>query len=180
MKSSRFTVINEDSGRIQVSQALLKKLVDEPKQQEETNLLKPTATPKEPQSYEQSMDWSNRGSTPRSNMLSPQIPLVGLHAEYDRKLAEYQHQWREQWERLNELNQELFRGRRDQLNHEVDRVESTILRKHYLKESPCKELEETVLRCYQVHNNKPLFCGELVQQLSRCVEQARFDQLRHK
>lgn len=118
----------------------------------------------------------------------PNYLLLELRGEYESKLQQYQNMWRQNLEKMDRLNKDLLKKNNEMFSNEVKRIDASLLQKHFdlpgqkdgIREQPCKETEDKLLRCYQVNGKKTLHCSKLVQDFVTCIDQTRMDMLKQK
>lgn len=93
--------------------------------------------------------------------------LENREAELSRRDAFY----KEQQERIQEKNAELYKLSSQQFHEEASKAESTI--KPRRVEPVCSGLQAQILRCYRDHLHEVLLCSDLVKAYQHCVSTAR-------
>ena len=120
----------------------------------------------------------------------PNFLLLELRGEYERKLQHYQMMWRKNLEEMDRLNKDLIHKNRQLMATEVKRIDDIVLKKHFdgtvldkkdgPREQPCKEVEEKLIRCYEINGKKSLLCSQYVREFSHCINEARLKMLLQK
>ncbi|OTF73829.1 hypothetical protein BLA29_009344 [Euroglyphus maynei] len=120
----------------------------------------------------------------------PNFLLLELRSEYERKLQHYQMMWRKNLDEMDRLNKDLMKKNRELLGTEVKRIDDSVLKKHFdgstlgkmnePLEQPCKQMEEKLIRCFEMNGKKSLLCNQYVREFSKCIDEARLKMLQQK
>lgn len=118
----------------------------------------------------------------------PSFLLLELRNEYERKLQNYQMLWRKNLEDMDRLNKDLLKKNKELFSNEMKRIDNVMLKKHFntpssagnVRVQPCKELEDKLIRCFEINEKKPLLCGHLIREFADCVDKSRLETLKEK
>ncbi|XP_027199049.1 coiled-coil-helix-coiled-coil-helix domain containing 3 [Dermatophagoides pteronyssinus] len=135
----------------------------------------------------------NKSQHPHSNFYSgfdPNFFLLELRSEYERKLQSYQMMWRKNLEEMDRLNKDLMKKNRELMGTEMKRIDDSVLKKHFdgqalnksdePRQQPCKEVEEKLIRCFEINGKKSLLCSQYVREFSQCIDDARLKLIQQK
>lgn len=118
----------------------------------------------------------------------PSFLLLELRNEYERKLQQYQMLWRKNLEDMDRLNKDLLKKNKELFSNEMKRIDNVMLKKHFntpsavgnVRVQPCKEVEDKLIRCFELNEKKSLLCGNLIREFADCVDKARLETLKEK
>lgn len=137
-------------------------------QQEQDELVK--VAKKEKEAAEKHL----KASLPKKKATHEQQQSDRLARELENREAELRRRdtfYKEQQERIQEKNAELYKLSSQQFHEAASKAESTI--KPRGVEPVCSGLQAQILRCYRDHLHEVLLCSELVKAYQHCVSTAR-------
>ena len=197
MKSSRFTVSNDDTSNIiYISNSLKSKLLSSSEPPKATTSVQSAPIAPVCQDPVSAIESDDSKSMPNSIPyeeisskyadqsscdLGQSEPFYGdavsaLRYKYESQLKNYRKAWLSRFKQMEQLNERLLKQNSAKFASEVNHLES----KHFQNsskyfESPCQTVEVTLRQCYLDNPKKPLLCSQEVKQFAECIRQASID-----